>query len=135
MAANEAVRIPGRPAQAVRHPRPDLSAPTSYMSSRPELDAFLPEALREWIADLAQQPLKPAMHSVPAVVLFADVSGFTALTEQLAAQGAQAIETLSEILNEFFRPAIEAIRHRGGDVLTLAGDSVVACWEGKPPRP
>ncbi|MCC7376049.1 MAG: AAA family ATPase [Verrucomicrobiales bacterium] len=98
---------------------------------RPELDAFLPEALREWIADLAQQPLKPAMHSVPAVVLFADVSGFTALTEQLAAQGAQGLETLSEILNEFFRPAIEAIRHRGGDVLTLAGDSVVACWEGE----
>jgi class 3 adenylate cyclase len=105
----------------------------SARSSRPELDAFLPEALREWIADLAQLPLKPAVQSIPAVVLFADVSGFTALTEQWAAQGAQGLETLSEILNEFFQPSIEAIRHRGGDVLTLAGDSVVACWEGETP--
>lgn len=100
---------------------------------RPELDAFLPEALREWIAELAQKPLFPAQQAIPGVVLFADVSGFTALTEQLAAQGAQGLETLSEILNGFFRPAIESIRQCGGDVLTLAGDSVVACWEGETP--
>ncbi|MBL9134598.1 MAG: AAA family ATPase, partial [Verrucomicrobiales bacterium] len=103
----------------------------SARHQRPELDAFLPEALREWIAELAQNPLCPAERAIPGVVLFADVSGFTALTEQLAATGAQGLETLSEILNGFFRPAIETIRQCGGDVLTLAGDSVVACWEGE----
>ncbi len=94
----------------------------------PVLDAFVPEAVREWFVWLAEGSLHPAEHRLEGVVLFADISGFTSLTERLANRDVHGLEELSQILNDFFHPIIETIRDHGGDVLKLAGDSVVACW-------
>ncbi len=63
-----------------------------------------------------------------AAILFADISGFTSLTERLAAHGASGSEELSAALNTYFDRLIELIASRGGDVVKMAGDALIALW-------
>ena len=63
-----------------------------------------------------------------AAILFADISGFTILTERLAAKGASGSEELSAALNAYFDRLIELIADRGGDVVKMAGDALIALW-------
>ena len=70
----------------------------------------------------------PAGETVEAVVLLADVSGFTALTERLAESGADGAEKLSEILNARFSGLIDTLGRHGGDITHFAGDAIVAIW-------
>ncbi|QJR11272.1 hypothetical protein DSM104443_02345 [Usitatibacter rugosus] len=65
---------------------------------------------------------------LPAGVLFADISGFTALTERLAARGPAGAEDLTVLLNLYFGQMIDLIAGHGGDVVKFAGDALVALW-------
>jgi len=57
-------------------------------------------------------------------VLFADLAGFTALTESLARIGREGAEELTRILNDFFSAMIGVVHDGGGDVLRFGGDAV-----------
>ncbi len=61
--------------------------------------------------------------------LFADISGFTNLTETLSRTlGAKrGAEELSRLLNQVFGPITNAIHLHGGSVISFGGDSVT-CW-------
>ncbi|MEP6896496.1 MAG: adenylate/guanylate cyclase domain-containing protein, partial [Chloroflexota bacterium] len=63
-----------------------------------------------------------------AVVLFADISGFTALTEKLAQRGPVGVETLAHILNDYFGQLIDIVHKHGGDVVKFAGDALLVIW-------
>ena len=62
-------------------------------------------------------------------VLFADVSGFTALTETLTEElGAQrGAETLTAVLETVFHELIGCLHEVGGSVVYFSGDAVT-CW-------
>lgn len=45
----------------------------------------------------------PESESYPAAVIFADISGFTPLTEKLANRGLEGIEQLTTELNTYFK--------------------------------
>ena len=83
---------------------------------------------------LAREPVAPSPERVlvaentPAAALFADISGYTRLTEQLGRQGAPGIEVLSNLLNAFFGRVIERVRAHGGDIAKFAGDALLAVW-------
>lgn len=64
----------------------------------------------------------------PCAVLFADISGFTALTERLAEEGPEGVETLTSVLNDYFGRMVNAIEAHGGDVVKFAGDALLALW-------
>ena len=70
----------------------------------------------------------PVAENFDAVVLFADISGFTLLTERLAKRGPTGVETLARILNEYFGQLIDIVHEYGGDVVKFAGDAVIAAW-------
>lgn len=57
-----------------------------------------------------------------------DVSGFSALAERHAREGARGIEALSEIVHVFFGAITEEVLRGGGDVLYHAGDAVCALF-------
>ncbi len=57
-------------------------------------------------------------------VLFADVAGFTPLTEALLVLGREGSEELTRILNRHFTSMIEITDRYGGDVLRFAGDAM-----------
>ena len=61
-------------------------------------------------------------------MLVIDITGFTALTERLAERGPGGAETLASILNLSFGDVIERIHARGGDVVSFAGDAIIAVW-------
>ncbi len=54
-----------------------------------------------------------------ACVMFADVSGFTALTEKLASTGLVGVEKLTTELNSYFDKLIGIINRHGGDIVKV----------------
>lgn len=76
----------------------------------------------------AEQPAGLDRHDTHGAALFADISGFTPLTERLAVRGSAGAEELAELLNSYFRQLIDVIATCGGDVVRLAGDAVLALW-------
>jgi class 3 adenylate cyclase len=61
-----------------------------------------------------------------AGVLFADISGFTALSERLAERGPEGVEELTPVLNGYFGQLIDLISAHGGDMVKFAGDALLA---------
>ncbi|MCB8942374.1 MAG: tetratricopeptide repeat protein [Ardenticatenaceae bacterium] len=61
-------------------------------------------------------------------VLFADISGFTPLTEDLVNSGPAGVENLSRILNDYFGQLVDTVTAYGGDIVKFAGDSLLALW-------
>ncbi len=95
-----------------------------------DLRPFLPSAVREY---LAAGPDRPTLHPerLEGACLFADVSGFTALSESLAAIGAEGAEVLTRVLNEFYAAVIAVLEPAGGDVMRFAGDAVTVFFPGE----
>jgi class 3 adenylate cyclase len=58
-----------------------------------------------------------------ALALFADVSGFTAMTEALASHGAEGAELLADALRDYFDPMLALVQEAGGLVTGFAGDA------------
>lgn len=92
-----------------------------------QLATFLPALLRARLAahgpatEAADLPLSGAL-------LFADVSGFSKLTERFASNGPQGAERISACLNTYFANLIGRIESHGGDVFKFAGDALLAFW-------
>lgn len=63
------------------------------------------------------------------VVLFADITGFTPLTDRLVAQyGRRAgADTLVRLLNQVYPPLIAMVEKWGGSVIGFSGDALT-CW-------
>ncbi|GMI22387.1 hypothetical protein TeGR_g659 [Tetraparma gracilis] len=62
-------------------------------------------------------------------VLFADISGYTALAQTLGAAGAAGTELLSKSLDDFFGIAITSIYRFNGDVIKFCGDAILCVFE------
>jgi len=90
-----------------------------------ELRAYIPHCIRSTNLEDRQTLIK-TMHGA---VVFADVSGFTALTETLA-KNSNGAETLSACLNEFFTPLIDIIESYHGDIIKFSGDALTIVFEG-----
>ncbi|MFH0765134.1 MAG: adenylate/guanylate cyclase domain-containing protein, partial [Calditrichota bacterium] len=88
------------------------------MNPAPKAVSFLPKPLLSWIAEGRKEV------RFPAVVAFADVSGFTLMTERLAGIGREGAETLTSILNRYFTEMIDRIERVGGFVGKFGGDAM-----------
>jgi predicted ATPase/class 3 adenylate cyclase len=67
-----------------------------------------------------------------AVVLFADIAGFTAMSEALARVGRYGAEELSRILNDYFGCMVERAVAYGGSVVRLTGDALTVLFPYDP---
>jgi hypothetical protein len=54
----------------------------------------------------------PRMEAFEGAVLVADITGFTALTEDLGRQGPAGVEMLTRCMNNFFSLVIHTVRGR-----------------------
>lgn len=63
-----------------------------------------------------------------AVVLFADITGFSTLTENLMSHGQHGAEVLAGMMRHVFEPMIAAVYQHCGFVPTLAGDAITALF-------
>ncbi|MEW5849756.1 MAG: adenylate/guanylate cyclase domain-containing protein [Myxococcota bacterium] len=91
----------------------------------------LVQVLRSYVPSLVvkdRAERTPTWQRLPAAVLFADITGFTPLTERLAARGPAGAEELTRILNSYFAELVELIHVHGGDTVKFAGDALLALW-------
>ncbi|GAB4581863.1 MAG: adenylate/guanylate cyclase domain-containing protein [Anaerolineales bacterium] len=88
------------------------------------LSSYLPQDRRAALARGESLPDR-----VEGTALFADLSGFTPLTEQLAeALGPRrGVEALSLHLNTIYDTLIAEVERFGGSVVSFAGDAII-CW-------
>eukprot|EP00937_MAST-01D_sp_MAST-1D-sp2_P000284 g284.t1 len=70
-------------------------------------------------------PAEPA--AFHGAVLFADISGFTALTEKLA-ELPNGAERLTQTLNTYFSTLLETVDKHGGDIIKFSGDAITIVW-------
>lgn len=88
------------------------------------LSAYLPQDRRRALARGESLP-----NRTTGAALFADISGFTALTEQLrhTLGSRRGVETLMSQINAVYAALIAEIERHGGSVISFAGDAVM-CW-------
>ncbi len=58
-------------------------------------------------------------------VMFADISGFTAMSEKLSQLGKEGAEEVTRIINHLFTALLEVADHYGGDLLKFGGDALL----------
>lgn len=102
-----------------------LDALNSLQTLAYQLATYLPRPLVE---ALKRDPLpgRVAGECLEGTLLFADVSGFTALSERLAAEGKDSIEALTAHLNAYFEVMLQILARSGGTLLKFAGDALLA---------
>ena len=67
---------------------------------------------------------------VAGTLCFADVSGFTQLSERLARSGRVGAEELTAILNDTFTALLDVALAAGGDLLKFGGDALCLLFDG-----
>jgi class 3 adenylate cyclase/tetratricopeptide (TPR) repeat protein len=92
------------------------------------LRSYIPNFIVHYLVEHPEPPAAPTGSTMQAAVLFADISGFTALTERLAQEGLEGVEDLSRLLNDYFGQLIDTIITNGGDIVKFAGDALLALW-------
>ncbi len=92
------------------------------------LASFVPPPLIRFLAQDRLTLERPREWTYPAMVLFTDISGFTALTEHLASQGDRGAEEITLLLQTYFNNMINLVTAHGGEVLKFAGDALIAQW-------
>lgn len=90
--------------------------------------SLTPGWLHRQLHGLGGESPRPHSEEVDCVLMFVDISGFTALSERLAAVGADGSEQLMVYLNHYFDRIIGVVRDAGADVLKLAGDGLLVAW-------
>ncbi|XP_037681356.1 adenylate cyclase type 10 [Choloepus didactylus] len=76
-------------------------------------------------------PERPSVKYFDGVLMFVDISGFTAMTEKFstAMYMDRGAEQLVEILNHYISAIVEKVLIFGGDILKFAGDALLALWK------
>ncbi|MDQ3004032.1 MAG: AAA family ATPase [Chloroflexota bacterium] len=99
------------------------------------LASYVPKLIQNRIVADPSPIESPVTEEMPAAILFADISGFTPLTERLAEKGPTGVEALARILNEYFGELINIVHEYGGDIVKFAGDAAIAVWPIVPDLP
>ena len=85
------------------------------------LAPYVPRAL---LARLAR-PIEVLTETVPCTMVFADVSGFTRLSERLARRGKEGAEQLVDVINACFSALLAEAYGRGGSLVKFGGDAML----------
>jgi len=93
-----------------------------------ELASYVPALVVRRFADRHEPLAEAETEQFLAAVLFADISGFTVLTERLAGTGPGGVEELTELLNDCFGELVGLVGEHGGEVVKFAGDALLAIW-------
>lgn len=119
----EAVRLdPHNPAPSVL--RPCLIHLTELLDTTTRhLPAYLVEqVLRD------PTPGKANGRFITGTLLFADISGFTAMSESLSRAGREGAEEVTTIVNRYFGAMLGLMRDQAGQLIKFGGDALLALF-------
>ena len=95
------------------------------MASSPDIDRYVPANVLARVGSGGD-----GWATLDGTLCFADISGFTALSEKLAARGRVGAEELTEVLNRVFGEMLRLAWDRGGTLLKYGGDALLILFEG-----
>ena len=90
------------------------------------LDRLVPRIVLDWVTDEPERRWRV----VEGTMVFADISGFTALSEKLATRGRIGTEELVETLSRVFAGMLDITVNRGGQLLKFGGDALLVLFTG-----
>lgn len=93
-----------------------------------DFERFLPKTLINILIENDDFVAKPFF--LEGTVVFADISGFTKLSENLLSMGREAGEFLTKTINFYFDNIIKIVYEFGGDVIRFAGDAITIFFQG-----
>ena len=96
----------------------------AYFQVQPESGTLAPYVPRAVLARLAR-PIEVLAEPVYCTLVFADVSGFTRLSERLARRGREGAEQLVDVINACFTSLLAEAYGRGGSLVKFGGDAMV----------
>ena len=62
------------------------------------------------------------------MVLFADISGFTKVSEACASHGIRGNEELAFCINKYMEAMVKHLAKFGGDIIKFVGDAMIVMW-------
>ncbi|HET7046678.1 MAG TPA: adenylate/guanylate cyclase domain-containing protein, partial [Solirubrobacteraceae bacterium] len=90
------------------------------------LERYVPRMLLGRLA----APRTELVETLEGTTVFADVSGFTRLSERLARKGKEGAEHLVDAINHCFSELLADVSARGGSLLKFGGDAMLLWFEG-----
>ena len=101
------------------------------MSDRPdnaaELVSFVPRLTIEWLRSHPER----SWLEVDGTLAFVDISGFTAMSEQLSSRGRAGAEEVTYIMNVTFSALLDQAYALGGGLLKFGGDALLLLYHGE----
>ncbi|HEU4325388.1 MAG TPA: adenylate/guanylate cyclase domain-containing protein [Roseiflexaceae bacterium] len=98
-------------------------------AARYTITTYLPRLLVAQLLHERQE--SPWLRWVDGSLLFADLSGSTALAERLSRIGREGTERVTEFLNDIFTTLIEIVQSFGGDLVAFGGDALLVLFTGR----
>jgi class 3 adenylate cyclase/tetratricopeptide (TPR) repeat protein len=100
-------------------PRPTASTDRLF-------DAYVPRTV---LQHLSEDPFPP-VRTVVGTMLFADLSGFTRLSERLQRRGPEGAELLVDTINGCFERLLRVAYDNGGSLQKFGGDALLLFFDG-----
>jgi class 3 adenylate cyclase len=94
------------------------------------LAPYVPQAL---LARLGPAPIEGLTETVQCTMVFADVSGFTTLSERLARRWTEGAEQLVDVINACFSALLAEADSRGGSLMKFGGDAMLLLFYDEEP--
>jgi class 3 adenylate cyclase/tetratricopeptide (TPR) repeat protein len=98
----------------------------SQLSVDSRLQPYIPRLTLEW---LATEP-KRIHRAVEGTLVFADISGFTALSEKLAKLGKIGAEEMASAITTCFAHLLTVAYDEGGGLIKFGGDALLILFDG-----
>jgi len=120
----------GRHFAAGAHTPADARAVLEHLGALLQaIRSYLPRYL---VAQLAADPIPGKISGgfFQATIMFADISGFTAMSEKLSALGERGAEEITHHVNAYFTTMLNITGQLGGDLLKFGGDALLVAFFG-----
>ncbi len=105
----------------------DLNAAEAHLrAARGTIALYLPRQIVG--AALDRRLTAPWLRWIDGSLLFADLSGSTALAERLGALGREGTEIVTAFLNSIFATMTAIVERRGGDLMAFGGDALLVLF-------
>src|SRR5579859_6952592 len=104
-----------------------VAAAISHLTAaRATITTYIPRLLTHHL--LHDRHSNPWLRPLEGSLLFADLSGSTALAERLSTLGREGIELVTTFLNHIFETMIQVVWSYGGDLITFGGDALLVLF-------
>lgn len=95
------------------------------------LNKYIPSLVLQQLIKKEQAHQKtelPELQPMETVVVFADISGFTNLSEACAKKGDRGNEELAFCINRYMEGMVTNLNQYGGDIIKFVGDAMIVMW-------